>query len=198
MVFSTTEIFLLAVSSFSFLTFVAAYSSSQSPALIQLLLASYLLLTLDFSPSSHHSLHLKQLSAFCLETLLGLLAFILSSVYSLNLLSSKDACRSLQRKIPCHLFCLNSSVQDKGCPGLFHSANNCIHKQHWSLSFLSSAAFLRVSRKKSLISRHHEQQLPCSQRLLDRAVQMKPQLLPGGNTVTTPVACANFYRISGR
>lgn len=53
----------------------------------------------------------------------------------------------------------------------------------------------------SLTNGHHEERLPCFQllpwRLPDRAVQMKPLLLRG-NTVTTPVVCAHFYRNSGR
>lgn len=139
---SSTEIPLLAISSLSFLAFVETYShpcSHLTPPCPLMPFAHPWLLTFT-TPSPTPSL--------CLE--MGFLAFALSSFCSLNLLSNKNACRC--RKIPSHLFHLNSSVQDEGWPELFHSAGNCIY---WSLSFLIPK-HSPWCHKKSLMNRHEE------------------------------------------
>lgn len=128
--------------------------------------------------------------AFCLEMVLGFLALVFPSVYSLNL-SNKNSCRGVQRKIPCHLFCLNSSVQDEGWPELFRSASNCIYR---SLSFLVPE-HSPWCHKKSLLSRHDEEQQPCLQLLPWRPPDTASMW---DNAVMTPVPCANPYRTSGR
>lgn len=139
---SSTEIPLLAISFLSFQAVVETYShpcSHLTPPCPLMPFAHPWLLTFT-TPSPTPSL--------CLE--MGFLALALSSFCSLNLLSNKDACRC--RKIPSHLFCLNSSVQDEGWPELFHSAGNCIY---WSLSFLIPK-HSPWCHKKSLMSRHEE------------------------------------------